>query len=160
MKDGRMINIHVVLHPTDFSEISERALPYAIEFAHRYGARLVLLHVLDLPFSAISMAEEAIVDAQDKLDAMIPGKHRDRLDLVALVKRGDPCEEICRIAREQRADIIIIGTHGSGGWRHAILGDTAEKVVRHAPCPVLTIRDPEHGFVDGDGDESETSEDE
>ena len=148
-----MIKIDVVLHPTDFSEVSRHAIPYAMEFAVKYSAKLILLHVLDLPYSAISMAEEAMREAQEKLHDLIPADKRDRLDMETVVLRGAPCEEVIKLAKERSADIIIIGAHGEGGWRHAILGDTAEKVVRKAPCPVLTIRHPEHEFIVPDAEE-------
>ena len=142
-----MIRIKAILHPTDFSEVARHAVPYAVEFAERYSARLILLHVLDLPYSAISMAEEAMREAQKRLHELIPEDRRDALHADTVVLRGDPCEEVIRLAKEQDVDIIIIAAHGEGGWRHAILGDTAEKVVRRAPCPVLTIKHPEHEFV-------------
>ncbi len=152
-----MIKISTVLHPTDFSEVSRHALPYALEFARVYSAKLVLMHVLDLPFSAISMAEEAMAESERKLNALVPRNLRDKIDLVELVVRGTPCEEIRAAAKEYGADIIIMATHGAGGWRHALMGDVAEKVVRNAPCPVLTIRHPEHEFVVPDAEPEDGS---
>ena len=142
-----MIKISTVLHPTDFSEVARHALPYAVEFARVYSAKLVLIHVLDLPFSAISMADEAMKEAEQKLNSLVPQKIQEQIDLVELVVRGTPCEEITAAAKEYGADIIVMATHGAGGWRHALMGDVAEKVVRNAPCPVLTIRHPEHEFL-------------
>ena len=142
-----MIDLKVILHPTDFSEISRCALPYAIEFARRYSARLDLLHVLDLPYSAISMAEEAVATAQVALRELIAPEQQEGLDINTLVVRGKPFVEIIRTAREREVDLIVVATHGHSGLEYALMGSTAEKVVRKAPCPVLTIRHPEHEFV-------------
>jgi len=142
-----MINLKVILHPTDFSPLARYALPYAIEFAQRYSARLDLLHVLELPYSAISLAEEAVSKAEAELEKLIPPEERKGLEVVPIVVRGKPFVEIVRKARERHADIIIMATHGHSGLEYALLGSTAEKVVRKAPCPVLTIRHPEHEFV-------------
>ena len=95
-----MIDLKVILHPTDFSEMSLYALPYAIEFARRYSARLDLVHVLELPYSAISMAEEACAEARDKLEGLVPGEQREGLEITTNVVRGKPFVEIVRLARD------------------------------------------------------------
>ena len=142
-----MIDLKVILHPTDFSEMARYALPYAIEFARRYGARLDLHHVLELSYSAIALAEESVAKAEADLRQLIPPDEREGLDVVTLVARGKPFVEIVRMARQRQADLIILSTHGHSGLEYALMGSTAEKVVRKAPCPVLTIRHPEHEFV-------------
>lgn len=142
-----MIELKVILHPTDFSPIAACALPYAIEFARRYSARLELLHVIELPYSAISQAEEAVASAEATLRGLIPEDQREGLTVVTTVVRGKAFVEIIRHARECRADMVIMATHGHSGLEYALLGSTTEKVVRKAPCPILTIRHPEHEFV-------------
>ena len=142
-----MIDIKHILHPTDFSELARRALPYVLEFARKYDSRIDLLHVLELPFGAISMAEEAIANSERQLEVLIPREDRANIEIVPFVVRGKPSTEICRIARERETDLIVLATHGHSGLEHAVLGSTAERVVRKAPCPVLTIRHPEHEFV-------------
>ena len=142
-----MIDIKHILHPTDFSELARRALPYVLEFARKYDSRIDLLHVLELPFGAISMAEEAIANSERQVEGLIPREDRANIEIVPFVVRGKPSTEICRIARERETDLIVLATHGHSGLEHAVLGSTAERVVRKAPCPVLTIRHPEHEFV-------------
>ena len=142
-----MIELNAILHPTDFSEVSKCALPYAIEFAKKYNARLDILHVLELPYGAISLADEAMRSAQESLRALIPQKQREAIEIVPIIKRGKASEEIVRVAIDRETDLIVLATHGHSGLEHALLGSTAERVVRKAPCPVLTIRRPEREFV-------------
>ncbi len=142
-----MIEFNAILHPTDFSEISKYALPYAIEFAKKYNARLDILHVLELPYGAISLADEAMRSAQESLRALIPQKQREGIEIVPIIKRGKASEEIVKVATDRGTDLIVLATHGHSGLEHALLGSTAERVVRKAPCPVLTIRNPGRGIA-------------
>lgn len=140
-----MKDIKRILHPTDFSDVSRYALPYALSFAKRFSAELSILHVLELPYGALSQASEAIGTAKAKFRDLIPPDSSSGIEIVRIVKRGRPSSEICDTAEEIEADLIILATHGHSGLEHAILGSTAERVVRHAPCPVLTVRLPMHG---------------
>jgi nucleotide-binding universal stress UspA family protein len=142
-----MIDLKAILHPTDFSDLSQCALPYAIEFATRYKAHLTILNVLELPFGAISMANEAVSEAERKLYDLIPEGTRSEIEVRPIVRRGKPFIEIIRVAQDLDIDLVVLATHGHSGLEQAVLGSTAEKVVRKAPCPVLTIRHPEHEFV-------------
>jgi len=142
-----MVNLKVILHPTDFSPLSGNALRYGVEFARRFGARLIVLHVLEYAYSAISLAEEAVTDAENALQKVLSPSQKAGLDVEMLLVRGNPCEEILRLAREREVDLIVMGTHNRGTLEHALLGSTTEKVIRKAPCPVLTIRHPEHEFI-------------
>ena len=146
-----------ILVPIDFSEHSKKALHYAVAFARTHGAQLVLLHVLELPLYPVSfgVGPATIPPVSEDLRQAV-NRHLEtlRLDDVpseigseALVREGRPFFEICVCAREVNADLIVIGTHGYSGVKHVLLGSTAEKVVRKAPCPVLTVRPEEREFV-------------
>jgi nucleotide-binding universal stress UspA family protein len=154
-----MIRLNRILYTTDFSEYSLHALPYAKSFAHEYKAELHCLHVVDEayqywlgmsgeglpvgpgPEEMMQMAEQQMNEfaARHLADFSPPAVRR--------VVLGRPFVEIIHYAREIQADLVVLATHGRGGLRHVLLGGTADKVVRKAPCPVLTIRHPEHEFV-------------
>jgi nucleotide-binding universal stress UspA family protein len=151
-----MIALKRILVPTDFSESSGAALAYAREFAKTFGASLHLLHVIQDPYTQPWAAEsfpaplaEMLADWQTqagaRLSALLP-EHEQRDAVVATVV-GSPFHEIVRYASEHEIDLVVIGTHGRGALGHMLLGSVAEKVVRKAPCPVLTVRHPEREFV-------------
>lgn len=153
-----MISIKKVLVPTDYSELSEVATVYGCELAARFNAELHLLYVVDDvapiffdPEAAMIPLGELLEDqksaAAKALAEMVEESWRAKIDVVREVRQGKPFVEIVRYAREKDIDLIAIGTHGRGGLQHALLGSVAEKVVRKAPCPVLTVRSPEHEFV-------------
>jgi nucleotide-binding universal stress UspA family protein len=153
-----MIDLHRILVPTDFSKHSENALAYAAAFAEKFDADLYLLHVVqDLALfvpEAITNAppltpplEQLTVAVREAMDRLIEGHQLRGFTVHAEVREGSPFYEIIRFAREQDVDLIIMGTHGRAGLVHVLLGSVAEKVVRKAPCPVLTVRHPEHEFV-------------
>jgi nucleotide-binding universal stress UspA family protein len=151
-----MITLKTILVPSDFSECSEAALRYGLELARRFDARLHLLHVVQDPltqpwaaegFSAplFDMVEKWQKDAQARLVASIPLADIGRVTVTSTV--AWPYAEILRYANQHGVDLIVMGTHGRSGVSHVLLGSIAEKVVRHAPCPVLTIRHPQREFV-------------
>lgn len=139
-----------ILVPVDFSECSRKALRFALPFARQFQARLVLVHVVEpmiVPENLVMAVPELpeagsglVKDAQTRLEKLgekeIPTEARGG----ALVRVGRPFQEIIEAANEEDADLIIIATHGYTGLKHVLLGSTAERVVRHAPCPVLTVR--------------------
>jgi nucleotide-binding universal stress UspA family protein len=152
-----MIDLRRILVPTDFSQHSHNALRYATAFGEKFGAELYLLHVVqDLALffpDAISgtppmlpPTEQMMASVRESLDQWA----RDQLEKLAvhrLVREGAPFYEIISCAKENDVDLIIMGTHGRGFLAHMLMGSVAEKVVRKAPCPVLTVRHPEHEFV-------------
>jgi nucleotide-binding universal stress UspA family protein len=152
-----MIDLHRILVPTDFSKHSENALAYASAFAEKFNAELYLLHVVqDLALfvpEAVSAApvappvEQLTSAVREALDRIIDKHQLSRFTVHAEVREGSPFYEIIRFARETDIDLIIMGTHGHSGLVHVLLGSVAEKVVRKAPCPVLTVRHPEHEFI-------------
>jgi nucleotide-binding universal stress UspA family protein len=153
-----MIKISNVLVATDFGAASDSALTYGREFARTFGARLHLLHVIENPL-AYPGPEAAGVDlagiqadleaaAQRSFDRLVTAEDREQLRAVtALRTGGTPAFEIVAYAKQKDVDVIIMGTHGRGVISHLLLGSVAERVVRIAPCPVLTVRPSEHEFV-------------
>jgi nucleotide-binding universal stress UspA family protein len=140
-----------ILVPVDFSECSTKALQYAIPLAKQFDAELTLLHVVQ-PYPAVPemypVSAESGRDADKELEVL----QRTTCDAVAsqtCLRVGTPHLEIVRAAKELGADLIVISTHGHTGLAHVFLGSTAERVVRHAGCPVLVVREREHEFVAG-----------
>ena len=151
-----MIRLTTILVPSDFSECSDAALRYGLELARRFDARLHLLHVVQDPLTQPWAAEgfsaplfEAVEkwqrEAKARLAAAIPLSDVGRVTVSATV--AWPYAEILRYAAENDVDLIVMGTHGRSGVSHMLLGSIAERVVRHAPCPVLTVRHPQREFV-------------
>ncbi len=149
-----LIHIGSILVPIDFSEPSRNALRYARRFAEQFGAKITLLFVNepvmypDFAYYPLTMENDQVMKiANAKLATVaakeIGAKHLEKV----LVRDGVPFHEITEAARTLKVDLIIISTHGYTGLKHALLGSTAERVVRHAPCPVLTVRAKEHEFV-------------
>jgi len=136
--------------PVDFSEVSLHALRYAGDLCRECGARLVLLHVVepivapsDFSFGPVTLTEveDGLLDrAKTALEesAAKLGLPAGRTEVA--VARGRASDEIVRTAAEKKADLIVMGTHGYAGFSHALLGSTAERVVRKARCPVLTVK--------------------
>lgn len=152
-----------ILVPTDFSETANTALYYAKELALQFGAELHLLHVcedpmllggwpLSEPGSAPEVGEEAAA-LRAQLTNLIPPERRKELKAEVHVILGDPTgAAISRYAKDGEFELIVMGTHGRGAISHALMGSVAEKVVRSAPCPVMTIRrrTPAHTEVAAD----------
>ncbi len=150
-----MISLNKILCPIDHSDCSKEALKYAVTFAMRDEAKLLLLHVIDIRsfnegLDAMSTQipnEETIEQLRVKLLDCIPEEIRDDMDVEAIVTQGIPFAEIISTAKEKEIDMIVIGSHGRTGISHMMLGSVSEKVVRKAPCPVLTVRQSDHEFV-------------
>ena len=140
-----------ILVPTDFSPPSEAALEYARAVATRFGASLHLLHVVDDPYRAVYAAEVYVPEVEGLRDDLLAygvARLEDRLaasdvrELRATTAAviGAPAWSIVEYAGAHDIDLIIMGTHGRGGMSHLLMGSVAERVVRTAPCPVLTVR--------------------
>ena len=143
------LELKKILVPIDFSEISKEALAYAAFLAGQFGADIILLHVTEkAPINYLlgpGLMNHLVVPMMKQAEADLAGvagslskNHGARLSVV--VRQGRPFEEICRAARTLRADLIVLTTHGYTGLKHVVLGSTAERVVRHADCPVLVVR--------------------
>lgn len=151
-----LLNIRSILVPTDFSPASEKALAYAVPFARQFGAKLTLLHVVE-PVATPDFANSfPLAVENDKVMAQcrqhLEGVCRNleigpKLMEKTLVRYGRSFHEITDAARTLKVDLIIISTHGYTGLKRALLGSTTERVVRHAPCPVLVVRPHEQEFV-------------
>ena len=141
------------------SELSLCALPYARELAGEFGAELHCLHVIDEAGQYWMGAGETAVpmvlsrddlwqSAQEQMDDFAAREFKEfSAGLVSKVVLGRPFLEIIRYARQESIDLIVIATHGRGGLASVLLGSVTEKIVRKSPCPVLTVRHPEHEFV-------------
>ncbi len=139
-----------ILHPTDFSECADQAQQQAIRLAHAMGGEIVLLHVaVESPLygeGLMSMKEVREVYAAARkwatatLEERAAAIREHGLATRVILKAGVPHEEIVKTAAEERADLIVLGTHGRGGVERFFLGSVADRVIRTAPCPVVTVR--------------------
>jgi len=148
--------IKKILVPIDFSDYSKKALQYTVTFAKQFNAELCLIYVIEPVIYPADLSMGQVVIPQTEID--LSTKSRQELESLAkteiglllkyeiIIKNGKPFMEIIETASEIDADLIIISTHGHTGVEHLLFGSTAEKVVRKAPCPVLTIREPMKGF--------------
>jgi nucleotide-binding universal stress UspA family protein len=154
-----MITLKRILVPTDFSETSDAALNYGRALARTFGSSLHVLHVAENIFSR-AFAGEGYVAIVPELQADLERSARERiaellidndtpkLDTQGVVTTSNATAlEIVAYAKKNDIDLIVMGTHGRGGVAHLFMGSVAERVVRTAPCPVLTVRHPEHEFV-------------
>lgn len=142
-------SIKSILVPLDFSASSRKALDYAASLARQFGARLTLLHVAEPvgtpdfagAFPLMMEDDKVMAAAKRSLEreasaAKVPAGLVEKV----LVRFGRSFHEIAEAARTRKVDLIVIATHGYTGLKHALLGSTTERVVRHAPCPVLVVR--------------------
>src|SRR6476646_2866868 len=143
------MKINNVLVPLDFSKASHAALGFALNLLDRFGANLHLVHVLspDSPISGLADCPIIIpnLEAGSRIRREMAGlarEHGAKLRPGALhVRHGSPFAEICNLARNKNIDLVVISTRGNTGLKHLALGSTAERVVRHSPCPVLVVHD-------------------
>ena len=154
-----MISLKRVLVATDFGEAAEAALAYGREFARTFNARLDVLHVVENILSRGLGAEGYVASypelqqeveeaARRRLEAAVTAADRAELRARAvLLTSNSPAFTIAAYARDEKIDLIVMGTHGRGAFAHLLMGSVAERVVRTAPCPVLTVRHPEPEFV-------------
>jgi len=147
-KENAMLLLRTILHPTDFSPAAEEAFQLAGSLARDHGARLVVFHVNPpVPAGELPVASE-LEDAEEYNERLWEEFHRlERLDprfrelrMECKFINGDPAWEILRLAEEIDCDLIVMGTHGRTGLARLLMGSVAEKVLRKAPCPVLTMK--------------------
>ena len=151
-----MVPIRRILFPTDFSEHADFAWPFALQFAQEFGAELHLLHVVAPPprlteayatnFDPDKFAEVLTAEAQASLDRLVQAAHDRDILSHCEVRVGVDFHEIIDYARSRQIDLIVMATHGRTGLAHALVGSVAEKVVRKAPCPVMTVKHPTMKF--------------
>ena len=146
-----------ILVPIDFSEHSERTVSYAVKFASRYEATVQILHVFEVPDYVVTPfarrkrpeAVKAHVDtaeqeAREHLAAVEQELLNRGLKVESYLRVGSPFDEIVRTANHLNVDLIIIGSHGCSPLTRLLVGSTAERVVEHAPCPVLVVKERRH----------------
>jgi nucleotide-binding universal stress UspA family protein len=152
-----MIKLKRILVPTDFSDSARHALTYGLSFAKEYDAELVLLHVVEtlpvgyatdlFPVPMAEVFQELSAYARKEMSALHAEVVAKGVTVRELLRQGRPSAEIVNAAREETIDMIVLGTHGRGVLDKALFGSTTERVVRNAPCPVLTCRPAEHEFI-------------
>jgi nucleotide-binding universal stress UspA family protein len=138
-----------ILFPIDFSECAEKVFPYAIDMARKFDAKLYLLFVArDISYlEAIDVASQLLVDTlaevtragTNRMDAFCEKHLGDFPNYKAKVVSGDPADEILKFADKQKIDLIIMGTHGRKGLDRILIGSVADRVIKNAPIPVLTV---------------------
>ena len=149
--------LETILVPTDFSETSGVAVQYGCSLAETLQSTLHLVHVVESPHLSLGGAAlwgyslpafiDRLEDAAENRMAALASEWEPTLTIERAARVGQPFVEIIRYAREKDVDVIVMGTRGRGAMAHLLLGSVAQKVVRMASCPVLTIRDPGHEFV-------------
>ena len=152
------VQIKRILCPIDFSDSADHAMRYASALSETFGAELTLLHVV-APVVAALPGETALPDTlqadideltdacRNRLEQTVGKLAASGLTVQHKVLNGVPFIEIIRYARDAETDLIVMGTHGRTGLGHLLIGSVAERVVRKSPCPVLTVKHPEHEFV-------------
>jgi universal stress protein A len=144
------MNIRHILAPTDFSDYSKKAISDAFELARTFGAKLSLLHVIEAPpypiegFAPSAVGADLLGDlerrASTELAQVLPDAQEATVEVTRAVAIGSPSQKIVETAEAEHVDLIVMATHGRTGLSHLLIGSVAERVVRTAPCPVLTIR--------------------
>ena len=138
-----------ILHPTDYSETSHPALHYAADLAHDARADLILLHVVDtlgldnVPYGQLASPDQPAAYRRQLFDDLHRLKPDDpQVHVEYVLSEEDPVTAILRTAADFGCDLIVLGTHGVGGWKRLLVGSIAEEVVRRAACPVLVVKPP------------------
>ncbi|HEV8717019.1 MAG TPA: universal stress protein [Candidatus Binatia bacterium] len=145
------MQLKTILVPCDFSEYAEHAFTWAVGFAEAWGARIVPVHVDPLfastaypgdvlPMERAEIEASVLATATQRLTEFATKKGTSKVIVETRALLGDPFSAICHTAERERVDLIVMGSHGRTGLAHVLLGSVAERVVRHAPCPVLVVR--------------------
>jgi len=151
----RKLHLKNILVPTDFSAPSKKALSYAVKFAKKVGSQITLLHVIE-PLPVYSDINDPVIlgsdywtrESNEAFRKFCNESHvTPSLLRKTIIREGTPHHEITEAARELKSDLIIIATNGRTGLTHVFLGSTTERVVQHAPCPVLVVRAKEREFL-------------
>jgi nucleotide-binding universal stress UspA family protein len=146
------MELNQILVPIDFSVHSERALDTAIALAKRYGARVHLLHAYHLPVT-VATPEQIVIPrdfwrsvrdaATEKLESSADRVQAEGVAVESHLTEDSPAPAIVEAAEKLEVDLIVMGTRGNTGLKHVLLGSVAERTLRTAPCPVLTVKDNE-----------------
>jgi universal stress protein A len=148
------IKLRNIMVPTDFTECSHKALSYALSFAKQFGAEILLLHVVEsMPVVTQdvllqgSMLAAALHEESERQLGRWQREAMADAPVKTMTCDGLPWQRIVEVARERNINLIVAGTGGRSGLSRALLGSTAERIVRHAPCPVLVVREREQDFL-------------
>ncbi len=152
-----MVVFKEIVVPTDFSEYSLRAIDYSVEIAAKFESHVTLAYVVepllqaaDLTWTTVDFEElnKGHRDmAEQELHKIVAERIPRGLRCDTVILFGKPFVEILKYTKDRNADLIVMATHGRGAISHLLMGSTAEKVVRKAPCPVLTVKHPKHVFA-------------
>jgi nucleotide-binding universal stress UspA family protein len=147
------MSIKKIVVATDFSETADRAVDYALDFANQIGGDVTIVHAYEIPpmgfpdgalIATADLTDKVTKSAQAALETVVQrGKVRCQ-SVRGMLRDGEPAKEICDVAEELDADLVVVGTHGRRGLAHVLLGSVAEEVVRRCEAPVLTIRASAH----------------
>jgi nucleotide-binding universal stress UspA family protein len=156
--NGTTMNITTILHPTDFSAAAHYALELAYSLARDHGARVVLLHVVEPPFYGdepllLTSTLGNLRKEAENWFSTLP-RPKGEIETKEVIAEGDPVREVLRVAAEEQADFIVLGTHGRTGISRLLMGSVAENIIRRASCPVLAVKTP----VRPPADEAEDSD--
>lgn len=155
------IELKRVCVATDFSKPAQRAFQYGLVFAKQFGAELHLLHVIEDIIPTIPEPGLAMLPTQEIMNSLrqaseegmkkvVSAQDVSGVRIVQVVREGVPFRELGDYAKKESIDLVIVGTHGRSGLSHLLLGSVAERIVRSAPCPVLTVHSDEHEFIKED----------
>jgi len=154
-----------ILFPTDFTLHARSALKYAAAFAREGRGRVLIFSVQDasVPANLMTLPERVLRDGDTQWLMQLRGEVQDLLSdplldglrVEPVIVEGGPAVEIAKAVRDYEIDLVTVVTHGRGGLAHALFGSTAEEIIADAPCPVLTIRPPQHDFVEHRGNSTE-----
>ncbi len=153
--DPRSFSLKKILAPTDFSEESLKALRYALTLGKPFNAEVDLLHVVNTGcfgagYAAVDLpaiTEQVVEGSEESLKELAEREIGSADNVIREVRVGPTAQTIAEVAREREMDLIVVSTHGNTGLKRMLLGSNAENIVRHAPCPVLVVRDRERDFV-------------
>jgi nucleotide-binding universal stress UspA family protein len=153
------LQLNTIMVPVDFSENSVSAVDYAIKFARKFNSRVLLVHVYHFPVELLTdwsaygtlagsgeILEAMRKERSEQMAALAQEKSRSGARIETKVLEGTPFSEIVQAARNEHVDLLIMGTRGLTGIKHILIGSTAEKVVRKAPCPVLVLKPESFDF--------------
>lgn len=142
-----MFNIRKIIVPTDFSSLSYTAFDYAKDVATRWGAKIYIVYILEkqppfLAMRSLDVNEDQVMksmeeQAQHQLDEAVKYFGDVGFEIETVLRKGVDYEELVQFSKETKADLIVLATHGRTGFLHTLIGSVAEKVIRHAKCPVL-----------------------
>lgn len=151
-----VVNLKKILVPLDFSGHARKALNYAAKLAQQFASQVTVVNVVAPVIYAEGMVLPAAMEnldrvskehAEAELDKIAADMASHKVSCDTHVLLGHPSDEVVNFAKKHETDLLLITTHGRTGLQHFLLGSTAERIIRHAPCPVMVVRDQEHEFV-------------